>query len=83
MGESFGREEGGHPQEVIWTGDIRGVSGDSRESTSFMENSLRRVGCPEVESQIPVPVASVVQSHIVGAQEAVGTEMLLWGYCLL
>ena len=27
-------------------------------------------GCPEVESRIPVPVASVVQSDIVGPREA-------------
>ena len=47
-----------------------GVSGDSRESTLFRENSLRTVGCPEVESRIPVPVASVVQSDIVGPREA-------------
>ena len=38
------------------------MSVDSRESTLFRENSLRTVGCPEVESRIPVPVASVVQS---------------------
>ena len=47
-----------------------GVSVDSRESTLFRENSLRTVGCPEVESRIPVPVASVVQSDIVGPREA-------------
>ena len=47
-----------------------GVTSDSRESTLFRENSLRTVGCPEVESRIPVPVASVVQSDIVGPREA-------------
>ena len=47
-----------------------GVSVDSRESTLFRENSLRTVGCPEVESRIPVPVASVVQSDIVVPREA-------------
>ena len=47
-----------------------GVSGDSRESTLSMENSLRTIGCPEVESRIPVPVTSVVQSDIVGPREA-------------
>ena len=41
------------------------MSVDSRESTLFREN-----GCPEVESRIPVPVASVVQSDIVGPREA-------------
>ena len=45
------------------------MSGDSRESTLFRENSLRTVGCPEVESRIPVPVANVVQSDIVGPRE--------------
>ena len=46
------------------------MSVDSRESTLFRENSLRTVGCPEVESRIPVPVASVVQSDIVVPREA-------------
>ena len=45
------------------------MSGDSRESTLFRKNSLRTVGCPEVESRIPVPVASVVQSDIVGPRD--------------
>ena len=47
-----------------------GLSGDSREFTLFRENSLRTVGCPEVESRIPVPMASVAQSDIVGPREA-------------
>ena len=50
------------------------MSGDSRESTLIRENSLRTVGCPEVESRIPVPVASVVQSDIVGPWEAESGE---------
>ena len=45
------------------------MSGDSREL--FRGNSLRTVGFfPEVESRIPVPVASVVLSDIVGPREA-------------
>ena len=57
------------------------MSGDSRESTLFRENSLRTVGCPEVESRIPVPVGSVVQSDIVGpGRRGVGaTKMFLRG----
>ena len=46
------------------------MSGDSRESTLFRENSLRTVGCPEVESRIPIPLASVAQGDIVGPREA-------------
>ena len=45
------------------------VGSDSRESTLFMEDSLRTVGCPEVEPRIPVSVASVVESDLMGAQE--------------
>ena len=45
------------------------VAGGSRESTLLLEDSLRTVGCPEVEPRIPVSVASVVQSDLVGAQE--------------
>ena len=54
-----------------------GVSGDSQKSTLFMENSL----CPEVESRMPVPVASVVQSDIMGPwRRGVGaTKMFLRG----
>ena len=69
VGESFGTEEGSSPGTDLDRGHS-GVSGDSRESTLFRENSLRTVGCPEVESRIPVPVASVVQSDIVGPREA-------------
>ena len=65
----FGTEEGSSPGTDLDRGHS-GVSGDSRESTLFRENSLRAVGCPEVESRIPVPVASVVQSDIVGLREA-------------
>ena len=39
--------------------------GDSRESMLFRPNSLRTVGCPEVDSRILVPMANVVQSDIV------------------
>ena len=46
------------------------MSGESRESMLFRPNSLRTVGCPEVDSRIPVPVANVVQSDIVGPREA-------------
>ena len=45
---------------------LSGVSGDSRESTLFRANSLRAVGCPEVDSRIAVPVANVVQSDMWG-----------------
>ena len=45
------------------------VASDSQESMLSMEDSLRTVGCPEVEPRIPVSVASVVQSDLVGAQE--------------
>ena len=69
VGESFRTEEGSSPGTDLDRGHS-GVSGDSRESTLFRENSLRTVGCPEVESRIPVPVASVVQSDIVGPREA-------------
>ena len=80
VGESFGTEEGSSPGTDLDRGHS-GVSGDSRESTLFRENSLRTVGCPEVESRIPVPVANVVQSDIVGPREAgVGaTKMFLRG----
>ena len=49
---------------------LSGVSGDSRESKLFRANSLRAVGCPEVDSRIPVSVANVVQSDSVGPREA-------------
>ena len=69
MGESFGTEEGSSPGTDLDRGHS-GVSVDSRESTLLRENSLRTVGCPEVESRIPVPVASVVQSDMVVPREA-------------
>ena len=58
----------------------RGHSGVS-DNSLFRQNSLRTVGCPEVESRIPVPVASVVQSDIVGPERrGVGaTKMFLRG----
>ena len=45
------------------------------ETGFFRSNSLKPVGCPEVDSRIPVPVASVIQSDVVahrkGGPEAV------------
>ena len=41
------------------------MSGDYRESRLSRPNSLRTVGCPEVDSWISVPVANVVHSDIV------------------
>ena len=68
VGDSFGTEKGSSPGTDLDRGHS-GVSGDSRESTLFRGNSLRTVGCPKVESRIPVPMASVVQSDIVGPRE--------------
>ena len=62
------QKRGSSPGTDLYRGHT-GVSSDSRESNLFMENSLRTVGCHEVESRIPVPMASVVQSDLVGAQE--------------
>ena len=68
--ESHSEQKRGHPQELMWTRDIRGCPVTPGSHTLFREISLRTVGCPEVESRIPVPVASVVQSDIVGSREA-------------
>ena len=56
-------------------------SEQKRGHSGVSDNSLRTVGCPEVESRIPVPVASVVQSDIVGPERrGVGaTKMFLRG----
>ena len=61
VGESLGAED-------LYRGHMV-VAGDSRGSTLFMEDSLQTVGCPEVEPRIPVSMATVVQSDLVGAQE--------------
>ena len=68
-----------HPQELIWDREHTGVASDSRESTLVTKDS------PQVELQIPVPVASVVQSDLAGPRKCVvcGTKMLLRGYCPL
>ena len=62
---------------------LSGMSGDSRESRLFRPNSLKTVGCPEVDSRIPVPVANVVQSDIVAPRGggADSARMLLWRSC--
>ena len=51
--------------------ELSGMSGDSRESRLFRPDSLRTFGCPELDSRIPVSVASVVQSDI-GAPRGAG-----------
>ena len=38
----------------------------------FRPNSLKPVGCPEVDSRIPVPVANVIQSDIVAHRKGGG-----------
>ena len=45
--------------------DLPGMSDDSREPEFSRSNSLKPAGYPEVDSQIPVPVASVIQSDAV------------------
>ena len=45
--------------------DLLGMSDDSREPGYFRPNSLKPVGCPDVDSRIPVPVANVSQSNVV------------------
>ena len=52
--------------------ELPGMSGDSREPGFFRPNSLKPVGCPEVDSRIPVPVANVIQSDIVAPRKGGG-----------
>ena len=50
------------------------MSDDSREPRFFRPDSLKPVGCPEVGSRIPVPVASVIQSDVVAQRKGGGAE---------
>ena len=52
--------------------DLPGMSDDSREPGFFRPNSLKPVGCPEVDSRIPVPVANVSQSDVVAHRKGGG-----------
>ena len=54
--------------------DLPGKSGDSREPRFFRLYLFDPVGCPEVDSQISVPVANVIQSDTV-AQRNGGARM--------
>ena len=68
MGESFGAEEGVSPGAGL-DRDLPGMSGDSRESRFFRLYLFEPVGCPEVDSRIPVPVANVIQSDTVAQRK--------------
>ena len=71
MGESFGAEDGVSPGAGL-NQDPLGMSDDSRYPGFVRSNSLKPVGCPEVDSRIPVPVASVVQSDMVAHRKGGG-----------
>ena len=63
--ESHSEQETGSAPGAGLDQDLPGVSVDSREPGFFRSNSLKPVGCPEGDSRIPVPVASVIQSDVV------------------
>ena len=65
MWESHSEQKKGSAPGVGLDQDLPGMSGDSREPVFFRPNSLKPVGCLEVDSRMPVPVANVIQSDIV------------------
>ena len=66
MWESHSEQKRGSAPGTGLDQGLSGMSGDSWEPGFFRPNSLKTVGYPEVDSRIPVPVANVVQSDIVG-----------------
>ena len=65
--QNMGSAPGAGPDQ-----DLPGMSVDSREPGFSRSNSLKPLGCAEVDSRIPVPVASVIQSDVVARRKKGG-----------
>ena len=83
MWESHSEQKTGSAPDAGLDQDLPGMSDDSREPGISRLNLLKPAGCPEVDSRIPVHVASVIHSDAVahrrGGAEAV--RLHPWKLC--
>ena len=72
MWESHSEQETGSAPGAGLNQDLPGISDDSREPRFFRLNGFKPVGCPEVDSRIPVLMANVSQSDVVAHRKGGG-----------
>ena len=70
--ESHSEQKTGSAPGAGLNQDPPGMSDDSRDPGFVRPSSLKPVGCPRVDSRIPVPVSSVVQSDMVAHRKGGG-----------